>query len=292
GFFGAFLREAAGVVREVNTAMRSAFDEPFSGESEPWYEAHPVRAQPVSRTVSLEELAALCDEFSLARRRDDVLGLAAPSLRLTCAAERQAGVVRSHLGGVPDLPPNFVWPSWNGGDLDFLGQVDLAEVAASAPDAFGPPALPASGLLLFFYGLGAAPAGLARDDREGSRVLYLDESRTRELAPASESRLALPHYCLELSWELTLPRSWSIAVEHLDLDGDEATAWDALREGLAQRQGVELEELTPSWQALHRLLGHGEELGSDLELDCELVEAGIEVEEEPLPPPSPPPLHP
>src|SRR5262249_27627208 len=38
---------------------------------------------------------------------------------------------------------------------------------------------------------------------------------------------------------------------------------------------VELEDSSPDWFALHRLLGYQEELGRELELDCQLAAAGV-----------------
>ena len=56
---------------------------------------------------------------------------------------------RSKLGGLPLLPSRFGWPRSTGHTLDFLLQVDLADV--SPLDPYG--ALPSSGLLTFFYDL-------------------------------------------------------------------------------------------------------------------------------------------
>jgi uncharacterized protein YwqG len=272
-FFSEFLREAVGVVREANAAVRSAFEEEPLGESEPWYEARPVPGRPAARTVSREALIRLCDEVGLGARRKLVLDLARASLRLTRVAEPRQVAGRSHLGGVPDLPADFVWPTWRGKELGFLGQLDLAEVAALAPET----ALPGSGLLLFFYALSSQPSGLAPGHCGSCRVLHID-LEAAALTPDPERRVSLHHYPLELSQELMLCRSWSAQVERLDLNLDELSAWDTLRERLAQAQGVELEEQAPNWQALHRLLGYGEELGSEMELDCELVASGISVE--------------
>jgi uncharacterized protein YwqG len=277
-FFGELLREAAGVIREVNTAMRDVLQEPSPVESEPWYETAPVRAHPASHTASLEELAALCDAVGLSGRCDQVLALAKPSLRLTGVDLAQAAQARSYLGGVPDVPADFVWPTWNERALDFIGQIDLAEAAANAPAEALACGLPASGLLLFFYSLSAKPSGLSPDHRGSSRTVYVN-GIVGESNRATDTQATLPSHALQLSWELTLPRSWSTVVERLELDHQETEAWETLREQLATAQGVDLEELSPRWQALHRLLGYPDELGSDLELDCELVTGGVDLAE-------------
>lgn len=272
------LREAAGVVREVNRAIRAELEpELFQAEEwseeDQWYAQPPVPARPTTRPLGRDELASLCAEVGLAERAQDVRRLARMSIRLT-KAEVGAASIRSRLGGAPDLPPDFTWPDWNGKELAFLGQLDLAEVAALAPDL----PLPRHGLLAFFYEAVGQPSGLDPSHRGSCRVVHVDEEPSR-LRPAGADRASFAEYPLQLSLELMLPPSWSSAVDALDLDADERSAWDELREKIAAAQGVELEDLTPRWQSLHRLLGYPEELGSGIELDCQLASAGIAVED-------------
>ena len=47
----------------------------------------------------------------------------------------------SKIGGAPDLPKDFEWPSWNDRPLDFLAQINLAEVAGIEIDAGLPESL-------------------------------------------------------------------------------------------------------------------------------------------------------
>ena len=274
GFFGQVLREAVDVVREVSAAIRIEVEPAPVVEPEPWYETRPVRAQPARRSISPEELIALDREVGLEARSEQVRALLRPSLRLTRAETATGAPGSSHLGGVPDLPAAFEWPTWRGEELAFLGQLNLAEVGAVEPEGLLPP----RGLLLLFYDVRNEPSGLEPGDRGSCRVLHVDGDPSG-LKPDPDRRACFPDYPLELSLELMLPRSWSAHVEALELDEAELTAWDELRGRLARAQGVELEELTPSWYALHRLLGYPEELGSELELDCQLVSAGINIAE-------------
>src|SRR2546426_4268633 len=94
----------------------------------------PPPAKPASAAVDEATLLALCHEVGLARRADDVRRCARGSVRLT----RGDATSRSRLGGVPDLPPGFVWPSWHGCGLGFLAQLDLAAVAAGGPTTILP----------------------------------------------------------------------------------------------------------------------------------------------------------
>ncbi len=278
-FFLDVLREAADVVREVSQAIREELDPGLLeagewSEEDQWYAQPPVAATPAKRTLVPEELLSLCAEVGLEERAQDVIRLARLSIRLTRAADPEAAAPRSRLGGVPDLPSGFEWPSWNGIELAFLGQIDLAAVAALAPDL----PLPGRGLLLFFYEASGQPSGLHPAHRGSCRVVHLDGDPSR-LRPAPVERASFAPYPVALSGELMLPPSWSPAVEALDLDLDERAAWDDLREKVAAAQGVELEDLVPRWQSLHRLLGYPEELGSGIELDCQLASAGIAVDD-------------
>jgi len=264
------MREAADIVREVGEAIRSEL-EPDLAQEDPWYAGPPVGAGPTTRSLTEEELLTLSEEVGLRRRRKAVRELACRSVRLTPAERGSSTSSRCRLGGAPDLPGGFEWPTWNGRELAFLGQIDLAEVAAVAPEA----PLSRRGLLLFFYEATGQPSGLHPSHRGSCRVVHVDASA--DLRRAGD-RASFPEYPLHLSSEIMLPRSWSSPVEALELDADEITAWEELREKLALAQGVELEELAPQWQSLHRLLGYPEELGSGLELDCQFAWAGIDVE--------------
>lgn len=73
---------------------------------------------------------------------------ARPALRMVLRkAGGEGGGVRSRVGGHPQLPPGFRWPSHETKPLSFLAQLDLAEVAA----VFRNSPLPSEGELCFFY---------------------------------------------------------------------------------------------------------------------------------------------
>lgn len=274
GFFKEILCAAVEVVQEVGAAIRS-LEEPESAEDpESWAEPRPVQAKPSRRAASLDDLGRLCREVGLGARETDVLRLARRSLRLTLAEKPRAELGGSRLGGAPDLPPGFRWPTWQGDELVFVGQIRLEEVAALDPE--GP--LPPRGLLLLFYDTVRQPSGLKPADRGSCRVV-LYEGDPSSLKPAPQRGWFI-EWPLELSLELTLPRSSSFLVEQLDLDPSEYAAWEKLRERLARLQGVALEEFVPKRYALHRLLGYPEELKHPMELDCQLASQGIDLSDE------------
>ena len=106
----------------------------------------------------------------------------------------------SYFGGLPTVPPGFIWPTWihegRTEPLHFVMQIDCAAVPASARHE----AFPTHGVLYFFL-------DLRRLDQDGCRVLYAEN--TDALAPASApAGLAAvngagPHYAWH--WTEALP---------------------------------------------------------------------------------------
>jgi uncharacterized protein YwqG len=268
GFFRELLREAADVVQEVSSALQSV------NEPEPWRPPAPVPARPSTHVVDDDTLFALCSEVGLDHRAADVRRTARASLRLTRAPSAGVEPGRSRLGGSPDVPPGFVWPTWSGRELGFLGQIDLAVVAAVDAGT----CLRREGLLLFFYDVAAGPSGLSPAHRGSCRVVLV-AARADELEADSRHAPALRELPVAISRELMLPGAWSFAAEDLELSADEMDSWDELRARLARAQGVELEETSPDRVALHRLLGYQDEIGREVELDCQLASAGVDAED-------------
>ena len=266
-FFKHLLREAAGAAQEMSSFLREL--ESPEPEVEPW-PPPPVPASPAHGTVDEAALLELCEEVGLKQRAADVGRLARVSVRLT----RGEPGGRSHLGGSPDLPRDFAWPTWDGRELGFLGQLELEQ--AATVDSSLP--LPREGLLLFFYDVAARPSGLVAAHSGSCRVVLVDRPPT-ELEPDEAHAPTLRELPVELSRELMLPGAWSFHAEELELTADEIDAWDQLRERMASAQGVELEESSADRFALHRLLGYQDELGREVEFDCQLTSAGLDADD-------------
>jgi uncharacterized protein YwqG len=180
------------------------------------------------------------------------------------------------LGGVPDVPPGFEWPDWRGGDLGFVGQIRLADVAAlDGFDAPGQTPLPPDGLLLVFFDLDMRPAGLRPADRGSCRVILVDGSSA--LAPAADRTAALAERAVGLSVELTLPSESAGLPDSLGLDPHDLDTWQQVREQLAELQGVEVEDRSFEWHALHRVGGWPDTTEGGMEADCQLVTNGIDL---------------
>lgn len=92
---------------------------------------------------SLLRISSLLEEFSV------------PSVAFSLERGQDTQIGESKLGGIPDLPLDFQWPTYDRSPIDFLLQVNVTQ--ASALDETG--LLPKSGLLSFFYDLKEQPWG-------------------------------------------------------------------------------------------------------------------------------------
>jgi uncharacterized protein YwqG len=101
---------------------------------------------------------------------------AAPAIQLVASPGSKG---QSRLGGTPALPPDLEWPTWQGTPLNFLGQIDLSELPQPAPLA----ALPASGIVYFFYDQEQSTWGFDPNDRGSWCVLYSRQAPDAEPTP-------------------------------------------------------------------------------------------------------------
>jgi hypothetical protein len=81
---------------------------------------------------------------------NDIIRLSMPSIRMDCRrGETELPLGSSKLGAEPDLRPGQSWPAWQGSPMAFVGQVNLADIAAYDEEGYRPH----SGLLSFFCAL-------------------------------------------------------------------------------------------------------------------------------------------
>ena len=162
-----------------------------------------------------------------------------PAVRLR-SRPGAAAVGASKLGGAPDVRSGFAWPQRAGRPLQFLAQVNLADVARfpCASD------LPSSGLLSFFYDAAEMPWGFDPKDRGSWVVRYEgDAAAFRSMEPPAD---AFVECVLEASEVETLPPD----------DQEEGGGEDGPQ---------------------HRLLGHPSPIQGEMELECQLASNGVYV---------------
>jgi uncharacterized protein YwqG len=240
-----------------------------------WMDRATIRARSAQRTCSLDDLVRLAETEGLHARVDAIRDLARHSVRLTHRAVGAFGAVgHSRLGGEPDLPEGMRWPTWQGLQLEFLGQIDLGEVwFPGAEDE-----LPTGGLLLFFFDADGTATGRTPEDQGAARAYLVPTPPPRDQDEDSlADDLGSP---IDLTVELVLPRAKSAPVRALGLTPEERRAWRALRLSLARAQGVGPEGDGTVIPAVHRFLGYADETTGDMPLTAELVARGFDLTDE------------
>lgn len=184
---------------------------------------------------------------------------------LTKSLETEA--TRSKLGGLPLLPPDFIWPRNKLRTLDFLLQIDLAEVAQFDPTG----ALPASGLLTFFYDLENQPWGFDPAELDGFRVeLFGDDSLVSCELPSPE--YVLSEHSLTFSPSSTLPHYGSRAYDQLERQSQMS---DLDAERYFDFLDAYESRFYPIGSGLNRMFGHSANVQGDMQLEAQLVTHGL-----------------
>lgn len=189
------------------------------------------------------------------------MNAAEPGIHIVKEPLRIATIGMSRLGGLPDVPANFVWPRCDQRPLTLLAQVNCEEVA---PFDFAQ-TLPSSGVLYFFYDVEEQPWGFDPKDRAGSTVIYHTEAELRPAPRPTDlgSALCLPSIPVSFKSTLTIPTYGSAAYDSLFIDEDEEQdAYAELCEAI-------------DFGFDHRLLGHSNNIQGDMQLECQLVSNGV-----------------
>ena len=219
---------------------------------------------------------------ALAHHAETLERLLKPAIRIFHApSESPAPLGASKLGGDPDLPPDFIWPEWNGTPLGFLAQFRLDELAPHDIENLLPP----TGMLYFFYEAEEQPWGGDIEDEGSWRVFHYtgqisdlvrtpppdnipEYSRFREVPVRFEQRYMLPLDGGEVE---------TLAPELGELNDE---VWDPYIELAYQLAAIE------EYQPKHWLLGYhapiqNYERTQALEMLVELswVDAGAQAEE-------------
>ena len=177
-------------------------------------------------------------------------------------------VGRSRIGGRPDVPSDFVWPTYEGSSYDvelkcrplsFLAQINLRDVAEWDEEHL----LPTEGILSFFYELETMQWGFDPKDEGSARVFWFPDSET--LSPADfpddmEQDFILPELPINCTPQVSLPDYWCMKLP------DEVT-WDDYYACCATCDYTEAEDVT-------KLLGHPNVIQNPMEEKCERVTRG------------------
>ena len=105
-----------------------------------------------------QELIQLIENNGLGKYRDDILRYTRNTIFVKpqrVADESEIPIGHTKMGGNPDLPPDFVWPTYNDLPLTFLAQFRFSEISIYDIDQL----LPTKGMLYFFYEASGQPEG-------------------------------------------------------------------------------------------------------------------------------------
>jgi uncharacterized protein YwqG len=211
----------------------------------------------------------------LERITPDVLRLARRSIRI---ANHPASTWRdepgaSRLGGQPDLPDGASWPQWKAVPMSFVGQIRLRDVVGLGVE----PALPADGLLSFFYDSKQEVYGADPADRGGWQVLYYRGNvgllRKLSFPPALPEESRFKPLPATFITELTLPSAPLQADPGLRWSDDETRRYESW---LIERFSPE--ERT---QPKHRMFGFPDQIQDDMQTECALAAHGFHSPDEP-----------
>jgi hypothetical protein len=270
-----FLRHLIGEVRDQvgQLAREQSLTEWAAGDEDrpaPPLRSPAARALPSRGHVSHDDMLAIADGCGLSRRLDDVRALARRSLRLTLVGEASPGARRASWLGDPGARP--VDLAWSGQqEPRCLAGIDLAQAGVVLGDD-GP--LPINGMLWCFAQ--SAASFVSGHDNPGDHYVVIHKGDAIPGAATVSLEAAPPGSLrsIELSPELQLPRVWSDSVQALELDEAEHDGWQRLRGQLAERQGIEVHDMTHGFQVMHRLLGYPDTRRGDMPVACELLDRG------------------
>jgi len=171
---------------------------------------------------------------------------------------------QSRIGGIPDLPADFEWPSYKNEPLSFIAQVNLSELGPyeAAKE------LPDSGNLAFFYDSQQYVWGFDPNDALGFRVIHFkgDDLERRDFPNGLPEQSRFKPLELKFAQDLSLAPWDSCSINRLNL---------------SDRQSDDYVELLEKFEATERgsiqsfLLGHPDQIQGNMQLECALVTNGI-----------------
>lgn len=214
----------------------------------------------------LANLKSLASKSGLQEVQEVLVSKAKPAIALVSSTKSASdrALAQSKIGGRPDVPANFVWPTKEAKPLSFIAQINLGHLPFIESSN-----LPNSGLLSFFYN--NEVWGFDPKDKGGFQVFYFENelSELKECQPPAAAiekkffgmiskAISVEEYdCCALEPELilTLPNE----LKNIDLSEEDTEKYCELLETIGGH---------------HRLLGYPEPIQGEMEIECELVTNG------------------
>ena len=195
------------------------------------------------------------------------------SIQLKIARKETYKLGATRFGGKPDVPPDFVWPTYEGESYDhvvkdrpltFLAQFNCAELAQFDKEHF----LPDHGLLSFFYETDTQCWGYDPKDQGCARVYWFEDTSALSSVdfPADmEEDFKFPMVKIKMDSKTSYP-SWQDFSEMFPDEKDD----DAFNDALDELTGEDPENPDDRSQ----LLGWPDIIQNNMTLQCELISRG------------------
>jgi uncharacterized protein YwqG len=214
-----------------------------------------------------ERLRELVAEVGLDEIAPDLMRLVRASGVGVLGGPTLDGEARSRLGGHPDLPASEGWPGWTAGQLSFIGQLRVDDLAQIDDDGL----LPHQGLLSFFYDTVEQPWGLEPADAAGSRVFWFDRLDGLSRRECPKGVPLVTEHTVQFRTVPSLPSWESHEFQRLC----DRSVYDLLRSGDGSTVDrfidlllrVDREFAVPD--TCHRALGFGDQIQGDLHLEAD-----------------------
>lgn len=181
-----------------------------AGSETPVYK-HPLASDQIT-DPSMREIRKMLEEAELGQYWDTLKYQILPGFYMvpTITADTDIQLGTSKIGGYPDLPSSFQWPSWKNHSMSFIAQINLEEFPMNLVN----PEYPSTGILYFFYvydyELWYTDEDYDEDKMNNNVVYYAPETaelvRRKPPAALSEEQI-FKSALLEQKLELTLPDS-------------------------------------------------------------------------------------
>lgn len=218
---------------------------------------------------NLERLAA---EYGFGEHINLLRKYLLPSIGFSLSRQAVDRIGSSRLGGGPDVPPTFDWPINNGRPLDFLLQINLAELASFESSV----RLPPSGLLSFFYDVEEQPWGFSPADLQGHSVQYFPDTSRLQRAQPPDPQNTLRECAVQFWPAQTLPGFGSRVGDQLrnkleEVFGGEVD-WDDYDEIVRE---VFRANAPGNEGPFHQIGGHSKNVQGDMQLEAQLVMNGL-----------------
>lgn len=223
-------------------------------------------------TLTQEEFIALCASHGLGSHASVLLQWLRPRVGFSRGAQTDAPIGASRIGGGPDVPAGFAWPTHKGRALDFLLQIDLADLQGLQCGLD----LPAQGVLSFFYDTDTQPWGYDPADLSGHGIYLFDPGELQRL-PAPDAEVALTPSALAFHPAWSLPHSFTSEGEEVaQALRDDGLNWDdAAEEGYDALVDDVADLGSPTPGERHGLGGWSHNVQGDMALEAQLVSHGL-----------------